>query len=402
MGALAAGGSGKTPMVAWLARMLVEMGERPAILSRGYGRADPVEGAAVIRDFEGIVSSLAVAGDEPWMLARALDGVAVVAAEDRHLAGRLAETHLGATVHLLDDGFQHLRLERGADLVLLSAADLDDRVLPAGRLRERLATAARADALLLVDVPADRRALVGAAVGNLDGDGLPPVDVPADRRTLIGAAVGGPHGDRPSLVGAPADDRALVEVPVAGLRGDRASLVAAPADRGALPGLPVVGLHGDGPPSVEAPADDRAVGRTGAPPPRLFDVRSRAGAVRVRGPGEGDGLDSGTRVAAVAGIARPERFFDDLRAAGFDLVRAMAFPDHHRYSRRDVRRLEAEARSAGARAIVTTDKDFVRLEPWLPLDPALATMPLTCAVTPEAPFRAFIAERLAAERSGAG
>ena len=301
VGALAAGGSGKTPFAAALARMLVEMGERPAILSRGYGRADPVEGAAVIRDFERTVGSLAVAGDEPWMLARALDGVAVVVAEDRHLAGRLAEACLGATVHVLDDGFQHLPLERGTDLVLLSAADLDDpRVLPAGRLRERLATARRADALLLVDVPADRRARVEAELQ----------------------------------------------------------------------------------------------------PARLFHVQRRTGPVRVRRPnGEGDGLAPGRRVAAVAGVARPERFFDDLRAAGFAVVRTVAFADHHRYGRRDADRIAAEARRAGAEAIVTTDKDFVRLEAWLPFDPDLATMPLTCAVTPEAPFRAFIAGRLAAERS---
>ncbi len=301
VGALAAGGSGKTPFVAALARLLVEMGERPAVLSRGYGRADPVEGAAVIRDFEGTVGSLAVAGDEPWMLARALDGVAVVVAEDRHLAGRLAETRLGATVHVLDDGFQHLPLERGTDLVLLSAADLDDpRVLPAGRLRERLATARRADALLLVDVPADGWARVEAEL-------------------------------RPAC---------------------------------------------------------------------RFEVRRRPGPVRVGRPGgEGDGLAAGARVAAVAGIARPERFFDDLRAAGLDVVHTATFADHHRYGRRDADRIQEEARRARAEAIVTTDKDFVRLEPWLPLDPVLATMSLTCSVTPEAPFRAFIAGRLAAERA---
>ena len=301
VGALAAGGSGKTPFAAALARMLVEMGERPAVLSRGYGRAEAVEGAAVVRDFERSVGSLAVAGDEPWMLARSLDGVAVVVAEDRHLAGRLAETRLGATVHVLDDGFQHLPLARGTDLVLLSAADLDDpRVLPAGRLRERLETARRADALLLVDVPAGGRARVEAELR----------------------------------------------------------------------------------------------------PARLFQVRRLTGPVRVRrSDGEGDGLAPGSRVAAVAGVARPERFFGDLRAAGLNVVHTAAFADHHRYGRREADRIQKEARRAGAEAIVTTDKDFVRLEPWLPFDPVLATMPLTCAVTPEAPFRAFIAGRLAAERS---
>ena len=362
VGALAAGGSGKTPMVAALARMLVEMGERPAVLSRGYGRADPVEGAAVIRDFEGIVGSPAVAGDEPWMLARVLDGVAVVVAEDRHLAGRLAESRLGASVHVLDDGFQHLQLARGTDLLLLSAADLGDpRVLPAGRLRERLTTAGRADALLLVDVPADDPARLWAAVGDPQGDGLPRPRAPADGGALAGAVGGDLHGDRPPPADAPAAGRA--------------------------------GVRPRPPRLFDAWSGPRL--------PRLFEVRRRAGAVRVRGPGgEGGGLDPGARVVAVAGIARPERFFADLRAAGFDVVRAMAFPDHHRYSRRDVRRLQAAARRAGAEVIVTTDKDFVRLEPWLPFDPVLATMPLTCAVTPAGPFRAFIAERLAAGPGG--
>ena len=136
-------------------------------------------------------------------------------------------------------------------------------------------------------------------------------------------------------------------------------------------------------------------------PARLFHAHRRAGPVRVRQPGRGTGaVDWGARVAALAGIARPERFFADVRAAGFEVVRALAFSDHHRYRPRDVERVQAEARRAGAQAIVTTDKDFVRLEPWLPFDPALATMPLTCAVTPEEPFRAFIARQLAAERSG--
>lgn len=302
VGALAAGGSGKTPLVASLARLLVGMGERPAVLSGGYARAEPAEGAAVIRDFRQVVGSLAVAGDEPWMLARALDGVAVVVAEDRHLAGRLAEARLGATVHLLDDGFQHLPLERGTDLVLLTAADLDHpRVLPAGRLRERLATARDADAVVLVDVRADRRARV----------------------------------------------------------------------------------------------------QTGLHPARLFHAQRRTGAVRARGGAGGAGApEPGARVAAVAGVARPERFFDDVRAAGFDVVRVLAFADHHRYSRRDADRIRAEARRSGAEAIVTTDKDFVRLEAWMPFEPVLATMPLVCSVTPEAPFREFIAGRLAAERSG--
>ena len=88
VGALAAGGSGKTPLTAHVARTLVAMGERPAVLSRGYRRADPADGVVVVRDTEQVVGDLATAGDEPWMLAQALDGVAVVVAADRYLAGR--------------------------------------------------------------------------------------------------------------------------------------------------------------------------------------------------------------------------------------------------------------------------------------------------------------------------
>jgi tetraacyldisaccharide 4'-kinase len=83
------------------------------------------------------------------MLARALPGVAVVVCPDRHLAGRLAEHHLGATVHLLDDGFQHMQLERTVDLVLVDPADeRENAVLPFGRLREPIDAVRAADALL--------------------------------------------------------------------------------------------------------------------------------------------------------------------------------------------------------------------------------------------------------------
>src|SRR4026209_454756 len=91
VGNLAVGGRGKTPMVAAITRELLAMGERPAILTTGYARMDAGEGVVVVRDPEGIRSDLARAGDEPLMLARALDGVSVLVASDRYLAGRLAE-----------------------------------------------------------------------------------------------------------------------------------------------------------------------------------------------------------------------------------------------------------------------------------------------------------------------
>jgi tetraacyldisaccharide 4'-kinase len=83
------------------------------------------------------------------MLARALSNVPVVVSANRYVAGCVAERTLGATVHVLDDGFQHLGLERDIDLLVACSRDLSDQVLPAGRLREPLTAAASADALLV-------------------------------------------------------------------------------------------------------------------------------------------------------------------------------------------------------------------------------------------------------------
>ncbi len=152
IGNLAAGGRAKTPVAALVAERLRARGERPAILSRGYARRDAADGVVVVRDPGGIRADLDRAGDEPLMLARRLDGVAVLASGSRYLAGRLAEHHFGCTVHVLDDGFQHFDLDRDADLVLLAPEDLTDpRTLPSGRLREPLDAASAADAFIALD-----------------------------------------------------------------------------------------------------------------------------------------------------------------------------------------------------------------------------------------------------------
>ena len=159
VGNLGVGGSGKTPVVEHLARWLVTVGERPAILTRGYARRIAQDGVTVVSDASGVRATLDTAGDEPLMLARALPGVAVLVGADRYLSGRLAERRLGATVHILDDGFQHVQLHRDVDLLLVSEEDLDDRPLPLGRLRESLAAAQAADAALVTagyDTAAER------------------------------------------------------------------------------------------------------------------------------------------------------------------------------------------------------------------------------------------------------
>jgi tetraacyldisaccharide 4'-kinase len=286
VGNLAVGGRGKTPTVAAISRLLLEMGERPAILSRGYARRRPEDGVVIVRDPEGIRADLDRSGDEPLMLARQVPGASVLVCADRYLAGRVAEHHLAATVHVLDDGFQHLQLERDIDILIIGREDVNRPVtLPLGRLREPLDTMVAADAILTAD------------------------DVVAQSTAS--------------------------DIPMFGTR--------------------------------------RMLGRP-------------------------QGVDSGQAVFAIAGIASPAGFFADLRAAGWTLAGTRAFDDHHRYSRREVRRVMDEARAAGAAAILTTEKDFVRLLPFRPFPISVGWVPLTMEPEPLPEFRRWLAGSLDAAR----
>jgi tetraacyldisaccharide 4'-kinase len=164
IGNLAVGGSGKTPVAAAVARLLIEAGERPSILSRGFARRRPAEGVVAVSDGIQVLASVDDSGDEPQMLARMLPSVPVLVSADRYLGGSLAERRFGCTVHILDDGFQHLQLARTVDLLLVHPRDLSDRVLPAGRLRERHDAARAADALL-VDGTLEEADVVATALG---------------------------------------------------------------------------------------------------------------------------------------------------------------------------------------------------------------------------------------------
>lgn len=163
VGNLSMGGSGKTPVVAALARLLRQRGERPVILTRGYGRRDKREGVVVVSDGERVLEPVERSGDEPQLLARTLPGVPVLVGADRYLAGVFAARHFAATVSILDDGFQHVQLERDVDLLLVSVDDLNDRVAPAGHLREPLGAALLADAVLVAGSEEDVVAVAQAA-----------------------------------------------------------------------------------------------------------------------------------------------------------------------------------------------------------------------------------------------
>jgi tetraacyldisaccharide 4'-kinase len=288
VGNIAVGGRGKTPFTALLAQLLLDLGERPAVLSRGYRRADPRDGVVVVRDAHGIRADLAPAGDEPFMLARRLPGACVLTSPDRYLAGRLAELHLGATVHVLDDGFQHFQLDRDIDIVLVAGEDLSGTTLPGGRLREPSDVLIAADAIVALD--------------EIDRPVIPDAFYTALRQ-----------------VGAPVFE--------------------------------------------EHPQNVRA-----------------------------------ERPFVLAGIADPESFRRAVQATGEPIAGERIVRDHHPYSAFDVARVFAEARAAGARSIVTTEKDYVRLLPFRPFPLPVGYLPLTMVVEPRDEFRAWLSASLADAR----
>jgi tetraacyldisaccharide 4'-kinase len=243
VGNISAGGSGKTPFVIMLGQLFAGRGMSVDVLSRGYRRS--TRGVLTVNP-QGRAEEF---GDEPLLIARTLR-CPVIVGENRYAAGLAAEKAYQGTVsdgmHLLDDGFQHRQLHRDFDVVLLTSEDVDDKLLPSGRLREPLSSLSRADAVVVdKSFPLERLPRAGFQFWH------------AERHLQI--------------------------------------------------------------PKLEMP------------------------------------------VVAFCGVARPHRFFADLRAAGLDVVEEIAFRDHHRYTIADVQRLTAaQARIPGSR-LVTTEKDAINL-----------------------------------------
>jgi tetraacyldisaccharide 4'-kinase len=212
VGNLTFGGTGKTPTVIALVRDLVRRGRHPAVLTRGYGRTD-TETVVLIGPDPGV--SVEKAGDEPLELAHRLPGVPVVVDADRVRGGIEAQTR-GADVLVLDDGFQHLKLERDLNLALVDAGDPwgGGRMPPGGRLREPMDGLARADAVLVTKLPEDGSGVmdeIGQTVAKMAGkipvlaarleptsirrpEGVTGPDVLAGAGVLAVAALGRPEG----------------------------------------------------------------------------------------------------------------------------------------------------------------------------------------------------------------
>ncbi|HLA79042.1 MAG TPA: tetraacyldisaccharide 4'-kinase [Vicinamibacteria bacterium] len=217
VGNLSVGGSGKTPVVARIAELLQDAGQPVAILSRGYRGSFRGE-SLIVGDGSQVLAGAAEAGDEPVMLARSLPGVVVAVGRRRDLVGKAVLQRFGPRVLVLDDGFQHLRLARDLDILCLDAADLSDRPLPAGRLREFPRAAWRADLILLSGADDRRRARCAQRLG--EGRCLPIRRIPRGFFGLDGESRPAPL--RPFLVAAiarPERFRADVDTLVPSLAG---------------------------------------------------------------------------------------------------------------------------------------------------------------------------------------
>ena len=149
IGNITVGGTGKTPATMLVAKELQQRGYRVAVLSRGYGGS--LEGqVAVVSDGESVLLGPEQAGDEPCLLAQTVPGLMVVIGSDRYQAGLVALERLKPDVLLLDDGFQHIRLHRDLNILLLDATRPfgNGWTLPLGMLRESRSAMKRADLAL--------------------------------------------------------------------------------------------------------------------------------------------------------------------------------------------------------------------------------------------------------------
>jgi tetraacyldisaccharide 4'-kinase len=280
VGNLTVGGTGKTPLVARVADILLKRGLKPSILTRGYGRLSPAEMVVIAPgpDRRPVPEEV---GNEPALLARWLPEVPLVVCADRFRAGQVAEERFQVDAHLLDDGFQHWALARDVDVVALDATRTisDWNLLPAGRQREPLTAVRRAQIIVLT-------------------------------------------------------------------RTDS-------ADPAALEHL-VAKVH---------------------PAAKVFHSRTKL--VRwinvVSGEPVPNEVVGARKAAAFCAIGNPRAFFTDLHRWGCTLVAEDAFRDHHVYTGKDLRRLCEAAHRQRAAALLTTQKDAVKIsQDWeLPL-PVLA------------------------------
>jgi tetraacyldisaccharide 4'-kinase len=154
VGNLTTGGTGKTPLTAEIAKYIRnKYNKNVAVLSRGYGGQLSLKDVNIISDGKNIYSTAHLAGDEPFWMASYLDNIMVLTGQDRIKTGKHAIDNLDAEILILDDGFQHTKLERDLNILVIDVNKKfgNGKMLPAGPLRESLSEIKRADKIIFVD-----------------------------------------------------------------------------------------------------------------------------------------------------------------------------------------------------------------------------------------------------------
>jgi tetraacyldisaccharide 4'-kinase len=309
VGNLTVGGTGKTPMVVHLAKLIQSKGHRVVVISRGYKGLSQKKGT-IVSDGDKVQCSARQAGDEPFLIAMLLKEIPVVVGKDRYAAGKIAVSRFKPDVLLLDDAFQHLQLKRDLNLLLLDARSPfgNSFLLPRGRLREPATALSKADAVILTRSDPNAHAHL--------------LDMMDSVRHL----------------------------PV--FRSVHKSMI-----RG------VVCAHETLPPLHKLSMDA----------PRL----------------------TGIKAFGFAGLANNQAFFDALDQLGANLLGTLGYEDHHAYSGEEIAHIARTAVAAGAQWLVTTDKDYVRLNNnlQLPLDLMVLGVDIEF-IDDTAKWRQYISERI--------
>lgn len=171
VGNLTTGGTGKTPLVKWLATKLATNERRVCILTRGYRRNS--SGRVVVSDNQTLRATVAEAGDEPFLMARELEGrAAVICDANRVAAAEWAIENLGSEVFILDDAFQHQRIRRDFNILTVDATNPwgNRKLLPTGILREPISQLARADCIVITRADEAETSGVNAEIKSLAND----------------------------------------------------------------------------------------------------------------------------------------------------------------------------------------------------------------------------------------
>lgn len=205
VGNLSVGGTGKTPTAILLARLLLARGKRVALLSRGFGGPEE-DRVRVVSDGRCILLAPPEAADEPFLIARSVPGLIVMTGRDRYRAGLHALEKFHPDVFILDDGFQHQRLRRDLNIILLDARNPfgNGHTLPAGLLREPVSALRRADLVVRTrceksreyppvrGIPTCRSYHRLAGIAPFDGGPPAPFSLLAGRKGVAFAGIGDP------------------------------------------------------------------------------------------------------------------------------------------------------------------------------------------------------------------